>query len=109
MNKDVGMAIEWIIGVVFTVLWALTFYLLTSKDQKQAKEIDTLKTEIVCNRKTNEAQQLEIQHLRDKLWSEEKLTRVIVDAVSMSITRLENKWLKEGMLHNHTKRKGDPD
>ena len=99
---------EWVAGIVFTILWAVTFYLLTSKDRKQEKEIDVLKEAITCNREKNETQQLEIQHLRDKLWSEEKLTKVIVEAVSMSITKLENKWLKDGTLHNHTRRNTDP-
>lgn len=90
-----------IIATIQTILWGITFYLLVQKDKRQEKDIGDLKKQTI-------AQQLEIQHLNDKLWSDSKLTKVIVAAVSTSITKLENKWLKEGLLHNHNRKEDMP-
>ena len=88
----------WLAGTIITVLGTATGYLLSQKDRKQECEIKSLQ-------KKGAEQDLTIQHLEDKLWSEDKLTQVIVDAVTLSITQIENKWLKEGLLHKHPLKK----
>jgi len=89
--------IVWFIGFLIAALWGLLLYLI----KKNSADIHSLKDK-------NEAQELKIQHLNDKLWGEEKLTKVIVDAVRYSMTEWENKMLKSGLLHQHERRKDDP-
>lgn len=92
-----------IIGIVFTILYGITSYLFAQKDKRQEKCLDWLKEKA-------RLQELKIQHLEDKLWSEEKLTGVIVNAVALAMTNWENQMLKSGFIHNHTRKedkKGD--
>ena len=86
--------ILFIIAAIQTILWGITFYLLVQKDKRQEKDIDDLKKQTID-------QQLQIQHLNDKLWKDSKLTKFIVEAVATSMTKWENKMLKSGFIHNH--------
>lgn len=88
------MEVMFIIAAIQTILWGITFYLLVQKDKRQEKDIECLKKQTID-------QQLEIQHLNDKLWKDSKLTKVIVEAVATSMTKWENKMLKSGFIHNH--------
>ena len=87
----------WIVTVIMGIVFSLLIRLLMEKDKKKEADIEFLK-------KKNIEQDLELQHLKDKLWSEEKLTGVIVDAVRVSMTDWENKMLKSGFIHNHTRK-----
>lgn len=91
--------IYWIITAIMGIVFSLLIGLLKDKDKKQEKAIE-------CLQEKNILQDLELQHLRDKLWGEKKLTGVIVNAVKLSMTEWENKMLKSGFIHDH-KRKED--
>ena len=89
--------LAWIIAVLQIMLWGITFFLLKQKFVKQEKDIEYLQ-------KQTQEQELKLQHLRDKLWSEDKLTGVIVDAVKLSMTEWENEMLKSGLIHTHSRK-----
>jgi hypothetical protein len=85
--------IIWLVSFLVAALWGLVIYLL-KKNQ----------SEIKCLQKRTEDQELKLQTHEGKLWSETKLSTAIESAVDKSLLRFENKMLKEGLLHTHTRR-----
>ena len=103
MNTEILLII--ITGLV-TLTGLLVAYLLKDKDRKQQEEIRMLQnSNSVLDSKVNELSE-KVIHLEDKMWSDEKLTKVIVNAVKSAINEWELKAMKDGWFHNHN-RKGD--
>lgn len=78
---------QWILQFVIMGFGALLFYLL----QRQNKKIDDLEKDL-------HDQELLVMELKGKLWSDEKLTKVICVAVKNEFNAWENKMLKNGYV-----------
>lgn len=83
---------QWILQFVTMGFGALLLYFL----QRQNKKIDDLD-------KASRAQELKIMELKGKLWSDEKLTKVICVAVKNEFNAWEIKMFKNGYVFKKNK------
>lgn len=82
--------IQWAVAFVLAVLWAVNFYMQRKRDKNYEKLIER-----------NEKQDLKIQSLEDKIWDEDKLSKVVEASVEAGLTKWELKAIKSGLLHYH--------
>lgn len=83
---------QWIIQSVLGAFGLILFYLL----QRQTKKIDDIET-------LNNKQEVKLMELKGKLWSDDKLTKVISLAVQNEFNAWENKMLKNGYVFRKIK------
>lgn len=63
--------------------------------KNNCKEIEILRSE-------TQDQETRLVKLEGKIWSQEDLKNMIKEAVEQALTHIENKWLKDGLLHKHS-------
>jgi hypothetical protein len=85
-----GMVVETILGLVLSALWALLFY----QYRCNVKAIDELEKQVTKN--CEKIKRLE--ELKQKIWSEEKLSMLISNTIENSFAKFEMKLLNEGRL-----------
>lgn len=84
-------AVGFIVSIVFNILWGLLFYLWKKDDQEKENRIKCLEDKTI-------EQDLKIQSLQAKLWSETKLEKVINQAVEAQFLKWENRLYKKGLI-----------
>lgn len=95
MTISLLISIATALGMLIAVGIGFGVYKQTIRDNRlRICELDT---------KTDQ-QETRIQKLENQYWSEEKLFEMIQRAVEQGMLKMENKWLKDGFLHKHTRK-----
>jgi len=99
MNADAIWKI--ILGLIFAIGWGVLFWSVKSMRNdikelftmfnKQALKIQSTVDKVRINDE-------KIKHNQDKLWSEEKLSKIIEKVIERQFLKWENKLMKEGKL-----------
>lgn len=61
------------------------------------------RSRILCQEEKTENQERRIQKLENQFWDENKLYEIISKAIERAMLKMENAWLKDGLLHKHEK------
>ena len=96
-----------LISLLFTIIWALLFYLFKKNDEKVETLNKTFDGHLQSNCRVHSIKistlENQISEFRNKLWSEDKLTKVVEKAIESQFNRWENKLMKEGQLNINNK------
>lgn len=88
-----------LVGACITAIFGIIGYLFKRGQIYQYNQIKKIQEEIALLCKSVIALESDVRLINSKLWSDEKLSKVVMDAVSLGLSKWQIQMIKEGWFN----------